>query len=75
VVYLRALQEGECLFPYVLRDTPTAKAMMNHLALAYPEVRSSPPRVSVTVVTVTINYCDSLAFWPVFPTICHAFRS
>ena len=39
VVYLRALQEGECLFPYVLRDTPTAQAMMNHLALAYPEVK------------------------------------
>ena len=32
VVYLRALQEGGCLFPYVLRDTPTAQAMMNHLA-------------------------------------------
>ena len=39
VVYLRALQEGECAFPYVLRDTPTAQAMMNHLARAYPEVK------------------------------------
>jgi S1-C subfamily serine protease len=39
VLYLRALQEGECLFPYVLRDTPTAQAMMNHLARAYPDVK------------------------------------
>src|SRR5262245_52031234 len=39
VVYLRALQEGECLFPYVLRDTPTAQAMMNQLARAYPDVK------------------------------------
>ena len=39
VLYLRALQEGECLFPYVLRDTPTAQGMMNHLARAYPELK------------------------------------
>jgi S1-C subfamily serine protease len=56
VVYLRALQEGECLFPYVLRDTPTAQAMMNHLALAYPEVKkrfSSEPFASIYDATVT----------------------
>ena len=41
VVYLRALQEGKCAFPYVLRDTPTARAMLNHLALAYPEIKKS----------------------------------
>ena len=39
VLYLRALQGGECLFPYVLRDTPTAQGMMNHLARAYPELK------------------------------------
>jgi S1-C subfamily serine protease len=39
VVYLRALQEGKCAFP--LRDTPTARAMLNHLALAYPEIKKS----------------------------------
>jgi S1-C subfamily serine protease len=39
VAYLRALQEGQCSFPYVLRDTPTAQAMMNQLALAYPVVK------------------------------------
>jgi hypothetical protein len=33
------LQEGECSFPYVLRDTPTAQAMMNDLARAHPEVK------------------------------------
>jgi S1-C subfamily serine protease len=56
VVYLRALQEGECLFPYVLRDTPTAQAMMNHLALAYPEVKkrfASEPFGSIYDATVT----------------------
>ena len=55
VVYLRALQEGECLFPYVLRDTPTAQAMMNHLALAYPEVKKrfvSEPFASIYDATV-----------------------
>jgi hypothetical protein len=31
VAYLRALQEGQCSFPYVLRDTPTAQAMMNQM--------------------------------------------
>jgi hypothetical protein len=39
VVYLRALQEGKCSFPYVLRDTPTAQAMMHHLALAHPDIK------------------------------------
>jgi S1-C subfamily serine protease len=39
VAYLRALQEGQCSFPYVLRDTPNAQAMMNQLALAYPAVK------------------------------------
>ena len=39
VVYLRALQEGDCAFPYVLRDTPSAQAMLNQLARAYPEVK------------------------------------
>jgi len=56
VVYLRALQEGECLFPDVLRDTPTAQAMMNHLALAYPEIKegfSSEPFASIYDATVT----------------------
>ena len=55
LVYLRALQEGECLFPYVLRDTPTARAMMNHLALAYPEVKgrfASEPFTSIYDATV-----------------------
>ena len=28
VVYLRALQEGECSFPYVLRDTPTTDGVI-----------------------------------------------
>ena len=39
VLYLRALQGGKCLFPYVLRDTPSAQGMMNHLARAYPELK------------------------------------
>jgi S1-C subfamily serine protease len=39
IVYLRALQEGDCAFPYVLRDTPSAQAMLNQLAQAYPEVK------------------------------------
>ena len=55
VVYLRALQEGECSFPYVLRDTPTAQAMMNHLALAYPDVKkrfASEPFASIYDATV-----------------------
>jgi hypothetical protein len=42
VLYLRALQEGECSFPYVLRDTPNAQAMLNHLAVAYPEIKERP---------------------------------
>ena len=55
VVYLRALQEGECSFPYVLRDTPTAQAMINHLALAYPEIKKrsvSEPFASIYDATV-----------------------
>jgi S1-C subfamily serine protease len=55
VVYLRALEEGECLFPYVLRDTPTAQAMMNHLARAYPEVKkrsATEPFASIYGATV-----------------------
>jgi hypothetical protein len=55
VVYLRSLQEGECSFPYVLRDTPTARAMMNHLARAYPEVKkrfANEPFASVYDATV-----------------------
>jgi S1-C subfamily serine protease len=55
VVYLRALQEGECLFPYVLRDTPTAQAMMNRLAVAYPEIKKrsvSEPFASIYDATV-----------------------
>jgi hypothetical protein len=56
VVYLRALQEGECSFPYVLRDTPTAQAMMDHLALAYPEIKKrdvSEPFASIYNATVS----------------------
>ena len=41
IVYLRALQEGDCAFPYVLRDTPSAQAMLNQLAQAYPEVKKN----------------------------------
>jgi hypothetical protein len=55
VVYLRALQEGECSFPYVLRDTPTAQAMVDYLALAYPEIKKravSEPFASVYDATV-----------------------
>jgi S1-C subfamily serine protease len=55
VVYLRALQGGECSFPYVLRDTPTAQAMMNQLALAYPEIKKrsvSEPFASIYDATV-----------------------
>jgi S1-C subfamily serine protease len=55
VVYLRALQEGECAFPYVLRDTPTAQAMMNQLARAYPEIKKrsvSEPFASIYDATV-----------------------
>ena len=55
VIYLRALQEGECSFPYVLRDTPTAQAMMNQLALAYPEIKKrsvSEPFASIYDATV-----------------------
>jgi hypothetical protein len=36
LVYLRALQEGTCSFPYVLRDTPTGQAMMNQMVRACP---------------------------------------
>ena len=39
IVYLRALQEGDCAFPYVLRNTPSAQALLNQLAQAYPEVK------------------------------------
>jgi S1-C subfamily serine protease len=55
VVYLRALQEGECLFPYVLRDTPTAQAMLNHLARAYPDAKkrfASEPFAKIYDATV-----------------------
>jgi S1-C subfamily serine protease len=55
LVYLRALQEGECLFPNVLRNTPTAQAMMNDLALAYPEVKkrfASEPFANIYDATV-----------------------
>jgi hypothetical protein len=55
VVYVRALQEGECSFPYVLRDTPTAQAMMNDLARAHPEVKkrgSTEPFASIYDATV-----------------------
>ena len=55
VIYLRALQDGECSFPYVLRDTPTAQAMMNPLALAYPEIKKrsvSEPFASIYDATV-----------------------
>ena len=55
VVYLRALQEGQCAFPYVLRDTPTAKAMMNHLARAYFGVKkrfANEPFASIYDATV-----------------------
>jgi hypothetical protein len=55
VAYLRALQEGQCSFPYVLRDTPTAQAMMNHLALAYPVVKkrfANEPFASIYDATV-----------------------
>jgi S1-C subfamily serine protease len=55
VVYLRALQEGQCAFPYVLGDTPTAQAMMNHLARAYPEIKKrsvSEPFASIYDATV-----------------------
>jgi len=56
LVYLRALQEGECFFPNVLRDTPTAQAMMNHLALAYPEAKkrfASEPFASIYDATIS----------------------
>ena len=56
MVFLRALQEGECSFPYVLRDTPTAQAMMNYLALAYPEVKkgfTNEPFASIYDATIT----------------------
>jgi S1-C subfamily serine protease len=55
VLYLRALQEGECAFPYVLRDTPTAQAMLNHLARAYPDVKkrfASEPFAKIYDATV-----------------------
>jgi S1-C subfamily serine protease len=55
VVYVRALQEGRCSFPYVLRDTPTAQAMMNDLARAHPEVKkrgSTEPFGSIYDATV-----------------------
>ncbi len=44
LVYLRAMQEGDCAFPYVLRDTPSAQAMLNQLAQAYPEVKKGIAR-------------------------------
>jgi S1-C subfamily serine protease len=55
VFYLRALQEGTCSFPYVLRDTPTAQAMMHQLALAHPEIKKrsvSDPFASIYNATV-----------------------
>src|SRR5262245_35355197 len=57
VVYLRALQEGECSFPYVLRDTPTAQAMMNHFALAYPEIKKRSVSESfASIYDATVAY-------------------
>ena len=71
VVYLRALQEGECLFPYLLRDTPTAQAMMNHLARAYPDVKerfASEPFARIYNATVAygrnqINQSGSVSIY------------
>ena len=57
VVYLRALQEGECAFPYPLRDTPTARAMMNQLALAYPEIKKRSMREPfASIYDATVAY-------------------
>ncbi len=36
IVYLRALEEGECSFPYVLKDTPDADGVLSDLREAYP---------------------------------------
>jgi hypothetical protein len=44
LIYLRAMQEGDCAFPYVLRDTPSAQAMLNQLAQGYPEVKKGIAR-------------------------------
>jgi hypothetical protein len=38
IVYLRALQVGECSFPYVFNDLPTAQALLGQVRLAYPEL-------------------------------------
>jgi hypothetical protein len=56
VVYLRALQEGECAFPYVLRDTPTTQAMMNHLARAYPDVKRFASEPFAKIYDATVAY-------------------
>jgi S1-C subfamily serine protease len=56
VVYLRALQEGECAFPYVLRDTPTTQVMMNHLAHAYPDVKRFASEPFAKIYDATVAY-------------------
>ena len=38
IVYLRALQVGDCSFPYVLKDTPTANAVLSQVRQAYPDL-------------------------------------
>ena len=56
VVYLRTLQEGGCAFPYVLRDTPTAQAMINHLARAYPDVKRFASEPFGRIYDATVAY-------------------
>jgi hypothetical protein len=36
IAYLRALQEGQCNFPYVLKDTPDARTVLAEVRRAYP---------------------------------------
>lgn len=38
IVYLRALQIGECSFPYVFRDTPMAQELLSQIRRTYPEL-------------------------------------
>jgi hypothetical protein len=56
ILYLRALQDGVCAFPYALDDVPTASVVINQIAKAYQGVHVDDDPIFQNVYKKTIVF-------------------